>query len=523
MSSVTSAAAAAAAAQAAAAVQQAAQSLISGSTGSSLDVNSLVGALVKAKTAGPAAAISGQAGTDKSQITGLATLSAAMSGLQSAMAPFLNGNALSAFTAKLSGEGITAKAANGASAASYQLNVTQVAQAQSITSGSFSNADSAAMGTGTLTISLGGASSSKSFQVNVDSSNDSLQEIADAINSASDNPGVKATVITGANGQSITLQSTTTGASQMISVNANATDSTSPLAKLTVTSAVTTDSTAPVGSSAITSANNFWTQTSAAQDAQLTVNGTLVTSSTNTITGSIPGVTLTLDPNDDKTIGKQTLTISSDDSSVESDLSAFVTAYNAVIDQLNSLAAPGTAGVQGSGGMLLGDEMINQIGTTIASIVGGKVSNGGLQGTLASLGISFQTNTGGQPFAELQIDADPNLPVLDNVISTNPALIGALFNDTSGIAQQLNSVLDAYTSDKGIIANRTDALSADITALGKQQDDLNDYAAQLTSQYSDQFTALNTLMAQAQSNQNYLTALFGGSNSQGALSQNSAK
>jgi flagellar hook-associated protein 2 len=192
-----------------------------------------------------------------------------------------------------------------------------------------------------------------------------------------------------------------------------------------------------------------------------------------------------------------------------------------VIDQLNTLAAPGTAGVQGSGGQLLGDEMINQIGAALGGIVGGKVSSGGLQGTLAALGISFQQNTGGLPFAELQIDADPNLPTLDSVISSNPALVGALFNDTNGIATQLNALVDTYTKDKGIISSRTDALTADITALSKQQDDLDDYAARLTSQYNDQFTALNTLMAQAQSNQNYLTALFGGSNSSGALAQNS--
>src|ERR1700754_1365922 len=190
MSSPVNSTAAAAAAAAAAAVQSAAQSLINGSTGNAtLDVNSLVSALVKAKTAGPAAAILAQGKSDQTEITGLATLSAAMSGLQSAMAPFLNGNALASFSAKLSGEGITAKAGDGAAAASYQIAVKQTAQAQSITSGLFSSADAAAMGTGTLTVSLGGDSGTKSFQVNVDSSNDSLQQIADAINSASHNPG----------------------------------------------------------------------------------------------------------------------------------------------------------------------------------------------------------------------------------------------------------------------------------------------------------------------------------------------
>jgi flagellar hook-associated protein 2 len=522
-SPVTSTAAKAAQA-AAAAVQQAAQSLISASTGSTVDVSSLVNALVQAKIAGPAASIQTQATQDESQISGLATLSAAMSGLQAAIGPFLNGNAISSTTATLSGAGITAKTVGGASVATYQIDTMQVAQSQSITSGSFSQSDSAAMGSGTLAISVGSGSTVKSFQITVDPSNDSLQDIANEINSASGNPGVKALVINGANGQSLSLQSTSTGSSSMISVDVqNATSGTSPINSLEVTSSVTTDSSAPVGSSAISSPSGGWTQSQAAQDARLTINNQLVTSSTNTISGAIPGVTLTLDPGNAKTIGQQTLTIASDNGSAENDLSAFVTAYNAVIGQLNSLAAPNAPGTSGTGGTLLGDEMLNQIGAALGGIVGGTVSSGGLTGTLASLGISLQADTGGdaQPFAQLQIDADANSPTLDDAVTNNPALIGTLFNDTNGIAQQLDSMLTVYTSSKGIIQSRTTTLSDDVTNLSKQQDDLDDYQAQLMSQYNDQFTALNTLMAQAESNQNYLTALFGGSNSSGSLAQNS--
>jgi flagellar hook-associated protein 2 len=74
---------------------------------------------------------------------------------------------------------------------------------------------------------------------------------------------------------------------------------------------------------------------------------------------------------------------------------------------------------------------------------------------------------------------------------------------------------------KGLITKRTADLTDDIASLAKQQDVLDDFAKQLTSQFSDQFTALNTIMAQAQSNQRFLTQLFGGSNSNGALAANS--
>ena len=73
----------------------------------------------------------------------------------------------------------------------------------------------------------------------------------------------------------------------------------------------------------------------------------------------------------------------------------------------------------------------------------------------------------------------------------------------------------------GLITKRTTDLTDDIASLAKQQDVLDDYAKELTSQYSDQFTALNTVMSQAQSNQRFLTQLFGGSNSNGALAASS--
>lgn len=47
-----------------------------------------------------------------------------------------------------------------------------------------------------------------------------------------------------------------------------------------------------------------------------------------------------------------------------------------------------------------------------------------------------------------------------------------------------------------------------------------DAKTQLTNSYNAQFTALNTLMAHMSSNASYLTALFGGANSAGALAGN---
>jgi flagellar hook-associated protein 2 len=231
----------------------------------------------------------------------------------------------------------------------------------------------------------------------------------------------------------------------------------------------------------------------------------------------LSGVTVTLTPD---AAGKtQTLTIAQDSSTIEGDVSSFVTAFNAVVSQLNSLSAANTTNTAGGGGALLGDQMLNQIGQSLASIVGGSVSSGGLKTTLASLGITFNSAAAaGQSFAPLSLDSD----TLDAAVQNNPAQVATLFNQTNGIAQQLNAVINTYTDpNTGVITSRTTALTNDIKSVGDQQDDLVALKAQLTQQFQDQFTALNNLMAQMETNTNFLTALFGGKNSAGSLAQGS--
>ncbi|WP_368737847.1 flagellar filament capping protein FliD, partial [Burkholderia vietnamiensis] len=76
------------------------------------------------------------------------------------------------------------------------------------------------------------------------------------------------------------------------------------------------------------------------------------------------------------------------------------------------------------------------------------------------------------------------------------------------------------TAPKGILTTSVSSVQSDLTSLNTQQTALNAYAAQLTTQYNTQFTQLNTLLAQMTTNQNYLTQLFGGTNSAGALATN---
>jgi flagellar hook-associated protein 2 len=496
--------------QAQAAQAAAAQSLIDGQNGDpTLDVTSLTTALVNAKIAGQQSAINAEQSSDKTQLSAFGTLSSALAALQTSIAGLANGTDLSQFTATASGTGITATTTAGAVAGNFQIGVTQVASAQALTSGAFGA--TTALGTGTMNISIGG----QSMSLDIDSSNNTLSGIASAINASSSNPGVTATIVNGTDGAHLVLRSNSTGAANTINVSVNASTD-NGLSSLAVTSTQGTGTT--TGASSITSSGSTWTQSSVAQDAQFTVDGTAATSSSNSVTTAIQGVTLNLTAAAISTSTGapqiQTLTIAPDTSNTTTDIQNFVNLYNTFAGLVSPTGANSLTGFNSSasagagGGPLSGNSTVTAIQNELASILASTVKSGGQGVSLASIGVTLNGD------GTLTL----NNTTLTNALTANPTAVSALFNSTNGIGEQLNTSLNAaLNTTSGTITQRTTALNADLANVATSQTALNAYQAQLTSQYNAQFTALNTLMVSSNSNSQYLTQLFGGSNSAGAL------
>ncbi|WP_420210413.1 flagellar filament capping protein FliD [Burkholderia aenigmatica] len=484
------------------ALQQAAQSIISGSTGNStMDVNSLVTALVNAKTAGQTSALTAKQTTDNTQISAFGTLSSALSALQASLTTLSNGSLQSTFTATPSGNGLTATAGQGAVAGTYNVNVTQIAAAQALSSTGFAD-PTKGLGNGTLALSLG----NQSFSVNIDSSNNTVAGIAAAINGASGNPGITATVVTGTDGAHLVLSSAATGASNTISVAVSNLSGDAGLSNLGVKSVPGQNG----GPSTFTSANSSaaWTQSTAAQDAAFSINGISATSSTNTVTSAIAGVTLNLTSAAVGAAQAQTLTIASDTKTQATAINNFVNLYNTLVTTMGTLTQF-TAGAA-TQGPLLGDSTLSTVKNTLASLVTQGVKSGSSTITLSSIGITLQAD------GTLQTDSTK----LNTALQSNPASVAALFNSTNGVGAQMSTAINNFTKTGGLIDLRTSALNADLKSIAQQQTTLSNYATQLTNQYQAQFTALNTLMATMNNNSQYLTQLFGGQNSAGAMSNN---
>lgn len=458
---------------------QAAQSIISGATSSTLDVNTLVQSLVTAKTAAQATTISNKQTSDKSELSAIGQIKSALSSLQTAISGFTDGTALSQVKATMSGSGITATTTTGAAPGTYTVNVQQLATASTFTSAAVSSSTSLAADT--MTIKLG---SSSQMSVAV-TAGESLNDIASSINKSGGNPGVTASVITstdssGNQSQYLVITSTKTGSANNISVSS--------------------------ANNAQLNTGSAGVKTTAGLDANLTINGLSVVSSSNTVSSALTGVTLDVSQATLNT--DQTLSVAVDTAASTTAINNFVTAYNTYRSTVSSLASYDAS--SSTAGPLLGDSMTNAITNGLSSLLSGGVSSGGSTYSLSSIGINLQ------PDGTLSVDST----ALQTALTSNSATVNSVFNSVNGVGAKLDDFISTYTQSSGTIDQRTNSLNNDLNNLSDQQTQLTNYQNTLTTQYNAQFTALNTLMAQMQNNKSYLTQLFGGQSSAGTLATN---
>jgi len=441
--------------------------LTSMGVGSGLDVATLVNQLVAAKKAPQQNQITSQAASANTQLSALGQINAALSALQSAMASISDGSAFSAHSVTSSDTDVLNATATGtAVAGSYKIEVTQLASALKASSGAFTDS-STQIGTGTLTITVGG----QAMNLSIDGSNGSLASIRDAINKASDNPGVSATIVNGTDGAHLVLSGTRTGAANGFTVSSSGGDG--GLAALNYDPAA--------------SSGNGLSVINAASDALYTIDGLAANSAGNSISTAIDGLTLNL-----STLGTSTVSVADDPSKATSALTNLVNTYNSFVGIYQNLTKyDATSKVAGA---MIGDATLNGINSTLSRIIGGS-ANGA---TLSSIGISLQVD------GTLKLDNDK----LSAALGDGGKQVSDLFGGDNGFSAQLGAQLTQWVGDGGVLAGRTDSISQQLKDLGDQQTALDARMDSLTARYQAQFTALDTLMSKLNSTSSYLQQQF---------------
>jgi flagellar hook-associated protein 2 len=443
--------------------------------GSGLDISAIVSSLTSAYGAAQTNQLTAQQTSLDAQVSAYGTFTSALDKLQATLPTLEDPSQLAGFNATVADKTIaSATTTSDAVAGQYSLEVQNLATAATLTSQPVAGSTSV-VGTGTLTIAVGGASTS----ISIDSTNDTLAGIASAINSATNNPGVTASVITTSAGARLVLAGTATGAANAITVTQSGGDG--GLSSLVYDPA--------------DSITNL-TQTQAAQDANFSINGYAATSASNVVSNAISGVTINL-------LGASaantptTLTISADTTAASSSINAFVTAVNGVLSSIQTLTGydPSTQTAGALNGNATLESFQNQLQNNLKQVASS--GSGGVK-SLTDLGIT----------AAADGSYATNATTLSNALTSSLTSVGNLLGGPNGIATQLNNLLDGYIQPGGLLDTINQGLQSSLSSVAQQQTALNaelaTYSATLTAQYN----AMDTAIAQLKETQTYLTAEF---------------
>ena len=448
-------------------------------------------AQVEARLQAPITALDNQITADKANISAWGNISGTVSTLAKSLTGIsnvatLNNRSVSSTLTTVA----TATAAIGAQAGTYSLTGVTLAKTQEIYSAVQGSAAAALSGgAGSLSFTL---NNGKTEHVSVGSGSLTLNGIAAAINKPAD--GVQASVIGTATGARLVLQGSATGSSQAFSVVG-----TGALAKFNY---------------APGSAGTTEVLAQHASNAALSINGVPVTSTSNTLTTAIPGVTLSLVGS-----GASTVTVSSAPTALSSAVGAVATSLNAALSTIAKEIAyvpPSTSSASGTAksGPLLGNFTATDLSNQLLTAVSGAAASG-----LSANAIGFTVSTTGT--------VSYNSASFAAAYAKNPTAVQALVGQ---IYQSLNSIStgaiggsgsathNSGTTSKftGAIGAQTASLQGGITALESQITQLSKDNNQQINQLVREYTAAENASTAASVTQSYLSIFTStGNNSSG--------
>lgn len=335
---------------------------------------------------------------------------------------------------------------------------------------SMSSADASILGqgqgSGTIQMQIGGQDGTTANLAITAGSNDTLNTLASYINdqSTQNHWGVTATVVQDSGGHHLSIQSQAAGAAGALAFISNDTTLTT-----TANAATNLSFVAPIGGT----------------NATFTIDGIPFSSTTNTVTGAIPGVTLNL-VSAEPTVPLQ-LSVGPDTSQATTAINAFVVAYNTLITAINhQFAIDPTTQREGPLGS---DGALRSLQSRLLADVSYSPASSGLV-NLRSLGI--KTNEDGT----LSVGNTVDNKSLADVMTANPtAFLNFFQNSATGFAHHFKADLTDLTSSV------SGPLNLDLAQNSVEQSDLtgrisdfNDRLASQRQQLVAKFSQVNAAL-----------------------------
>ncbi|WP_305966800.1 flagellar filament capping protein FliD [Marinobacter salsuginis] len=362
--------------------------------GSGVLTSDLVDQLVAAERAPTEERLTQKTEQTQSLISAYGKLRSAITELRLPMRQLSAPDNLKAFSASSSNEEISVSVdSTKASRGTYSVEVTSLAGAQALASRDvFADRDATSVGQGRLTLNVG----DKTTNITIDSSNDTLQGLANAINDS--DAGVSAGVIDTGDGFQLVLSADETGTANAVSIS---------VADDSVGTGTDNQGLSRFAFNSGMDADSGLRETIAATDAVMEINGVEITRATNSFENVIDGLTFDL-----TATGSSVIKVQQDLGAVTDRVQGFVDKFNALQSTIDSLA--GFNAEAGVGSLLTGDSTVrsiqNQLRQVLTRVVPG-LENSAVR-SLADVGITTNFETGGLEFDrarfEEQLKANPD-------------------------------------------------------------------------------------------------------------------
>jgi flagellar hook-associated protein 2 len=264
---------------------------------------------------------------------------------------------------------------------------------------------------GSISIQVG---TGKALSISVPTSNSTLAGLASAINSSG--VGVTASVLTDSSGSRLSLVSGTSGANGTITVDPS--------------------SNTIVDTSNKNAALGYTASTVVPEDAHLTVDGVNLTSSSNTVTNLIAGVTFQLlapsASESDGSLQPVQVVIGNDNASVESTVNSFVSDYNSLISAVNTQEGNDSSG---NPEPLFGSPTLSLLQQQLMS----GVNLGNPNGTMDPIAVNTGTTLAGSMSITVGNGATDTFIVGDGTNTANTFYTGSGENTLEGLANAITA------------------------------------------------------------------------------------
>ena len=450
--------------------------------GSGVDVKTLAESLVEAERAPRKERIEAKVTQTEAKISGYGALKFALSELQTAFRAVNDAKDFSSLQATNSqASAIGVSTSSSAVTGTYNIEVTQLAQATRRASNSIALDKTFTSGL-ELTFTVGTTSTGIQVTTNTPAG------IVSAVNAQTATTGISAQLINTGTAYTVVFNGTE-GEDNDFTVSSNSTDLTFQADVL-----------------------------QSAQDAELNINGIGITSSSNTITQALEGVTLNLYTT---TTGSARISLTPEISTIKANFQNLVTAYNIFSDSVKILNDRASK-VEEFGGALAGDSLLQSIKSQVRSMITGDFTLYADTVNLtdpqnANINAAWQVGLSFDRTGKLQLDETK----LSSAFSQYPTEVVTLFTansndlsvfstDSAGLAGTAVRKIDEMLRSTSLLTEQTTNATKKIDLYKADLEKLEERMKALLERYTKQFALMDNIVGSSNSMRESMKSSFEG-------------